>query len=335
MSTFSKTSFKTLNYNSFRPHYPPSFYAILARYIQQHGGTHLPVDTAVDLGCGTGVATYPLLNLARHVIGVDLSPGMIETANSLVDERLQQLGIAGPSSSSSPSSSATTPPPTIEFKCGAVEDFVNSGQRGEIQNGSVDLITAAQCIHWFKDYHVFFASAAQLLKSGGVLAYFYYIDPMIVDFSGPAREDKSKQEILQDAYSVYRKYAYDDPTLIGPHWEQPGRSILKHFCVDVNEQIPRDLYQDVVVNTFKAGADNVRADDSKDLDLKKLKIKLSEYVDYFSTYSGFHNFREKTGRADLLSSDFLKELVGVTGWDLDKTEIDLVWNTGYTFMTKK
>ena len=63
----------------------------------------------------------------------------------------------------------------------------------------------------------------------GVLAYFFYNDPKIVEFLGPAREDIPKEEILKLSYQVYNKYVYDDDNYIGQYWEQPGRNILKHF----------------------------------------------------------------------------------------------------------
>ncbi|KAI5957971.1 hypothetical protein KGF57_002779 [Candida theae] len=308
MATFSKSSFKTLNYNSFRPHYPPSFYKILSEYVQKGQNQHqLPVNKAIDLGCGTGVATYPLLNFVCDVIGLDLSPPMIETANSLIQQRLKDMGL-------------DSKDPKIAFKVGSAESFVNDQE--SVESGSIDLITAAQCIHWFQDYDSFFQSAAKLLKRGGTLAYFYYIDPMIIDFTGPSKGDK--EEILEKAYEIYLKFAYNDPNLIGPHWEQPGRDILKHFCEEVNSHIPQDQFTDVTINTYRASPKNPRAEESKDLDLKKLSISLHDYLAYFETYSGFHNYKEKSGNAGLIQTDFVKELVEATGWDLEKTAVDLV-----------
>ncbi|KAI3406825.2 hypothetical protein KGF56_000430 [Candida oxycetoniae] len=339
MSTFSKTNFKTVNYNSFRPQYPPSFYNILGRYVQKGVFQHqLPVERAIDLGCGTGVATYPLLNLAKRVIGLDLSPKMIETANSLVGKRLAELGVnetgaeTGAGSDDKTDSVSNALP--VVFKVGAVEDFINKQESG-ITEESVDLITAAECIHWFKDYKSFFQSSAQLLKKGGTLAYFFYVDPMIVNFTGCSRTDFSKKDILEKALHIYKKFAYEDLNYIGPYWEQPGRSILQNFCVDANAKIPRDLYEDIEIHTFKTSFDNSRANEKSDLDLARLNISLSDYIDYFETYSGFHSYVEHTGNADLLSKQFLNELLEATGWDLNETKIDLVWNTGYTFLRKK
>ncbi|RLV90483.1 Trans-aconitate 3-methyltransferase [Spathaspora sp. JA1] len=310
MTTFSKANFKTLQYNTFRPQYPSSFYSILSNYVAKP----LPLTNAIDLGCGTGVATYPLLNISSNVIGVDLSPSMVNTANSLMSSRLQELG--GDSKFN------------IKFIAGAVEEFVK--EDSELL-GQVDLITAGQCIHWFQDYDSFFANAAKLLAPGGVLAYFYYIDPIIVNFSNAG---ENKAEIINKAHEIYMKYAYDDPKLMGPHWEQPGRDILKHFCASVNEHIPNDLYTDVTINTFVPSVNKPFADEPVDLDLKKTGIKLQGYVDYLTTYSGLHNYIEATGDTKFLDR-FLQELEQATGWNRDTTVLDLVWNTGYTFIRKK
>ncbi|KAG2736927.1 hypothetical protein G9P44_001017 [Scheffersomyces stipitis] len=318
MSTFSKANFKTLNYNSFRPHYPPSFYKLLFNYVTKGDLTKLPIDKAIDLGCGTGVATYPLLNSSEHVIGLDLSPKMIQTADSLISERMEQLGISDQS--------------RITFKTGAVEDFVYQEPR-EIPNESVNLITAAQCIHWFRDYNAFFKNSAQLLKKGGTLAYWFYVDPVIVDFRGPYKGDKA--HVLSRTWQLYNKYIYEDANFVGPHWEQPGRTIIKNFTVEVNKHIPSELYDNVVINTFLPNSTDNKTPSEKDLNLSKLDITLEDYLNYLRTYSGYHNFQDATGDKvnvfELLLKDFETEL----GFDRNTTKVDLVWRTGYTFITKK
>lgn len=319
MTTFSKTGFKTLNYNSFRPHYPVSFYKILAEYVTKGQPSHLPISTAIDLGCGTGVATYPLLNLSQHAIGLDLSPSMIETANSLIDQRLAELEISDNS--------------RIAFKVGSTEDFVNQGAN-DIPHESVDLITAAQCIHWFQDYDSFFESAAKLLKKGGTLAYWYYVDPIITNVYGPGIS--SLPEKLRRAVDLYSKYVYDDERYIGPHWEQPGRNILKYNLKEVNERIPKQLYEDVTIQRYNpdpSEPDVLPGD--KDLCLIQKKVPISRFEQYLSTYSGFHNYKEATGNEENIIEKFFMELQNELGWDRETTEVDLVFNTGYTFLTKK
>lgn len=309
MATFSSATFKSLNYNSFRPHYPESFYLTLSKYM----GT-AKVKTAIDLGCGTGVATYPLLNISEKVIGVDLSPQMVSTANLLIKKRSEELGVSSD---------------RITFKTGAVESFLYEKQ-DEIRKNSIDLITAAQCIHWFQDYDKFFESSAQLLKSGGTLAYFFYVDPVITNFDG---NSENKGEILAKAAKIYNKYVYEDPNWIGSHWEQPGRGILANLCVEVNKHIPSDLYNDVKINTYLPS--DGKPITAEDLDLKKTGITLFDFMDYMGTYSALHAFDSKTNkRAEFLEA-FLSELERECGFDRNETKIDIIWNTGYTFMKRK
>lgn len=301
MATFSKSTFKAFNYSSFRPHYPASFYEILEKYT---GGR---VAKAIDLGCGTGVATYPLLNVANNVVGLDLSPGMIETANKLKQERLALLGIEDKS--------------VISFHVGTAEDFVKS-PTDDIRPGSVDLITAAQCIHWFQNYDEFFRSSSQLLKSGGTLAYWYYLDPVISD----VQTNGDKAAILKKASEVYDKFVYNDHRYLGPHWEQPGRSILKDELKDVDRHLTSD-FTDVVINKYRAGGDATNI-----LSLAKKGAKLQDFRNYLSTYSSYHNYKVATGDKDNLIQKFLDELEEVLGGDV---AFDLTWNTGYTFARKR
>jgi predicted TPR repeat methyltransferase len=51
----------------------------LAQALQQ-AGVHGPLDSVLDLGCGTGLCGPLLRPLTRHLTGVDLSPRMLEKA---------------------------------------------------------------------------------------------------------------------------------------------------------------------------------------------------------------------------------------------------------------
>jgi SAM-dependent methyltransferase len=322
MSTFSKTNFKTLNYNTFRPKYPPSFYKLLSQYATKGDEAKLPLKKSIDLGCGTGVATYPLLNISQQVIGLDLSSKMIEIANSLVEENTGNLGIDKS---------------RILYKTGGAEDFLQD-KSSSVEPGSIDLITAAQCIHWFQDFPKFFKNCHKILKLGGTLSYFFYLDPIIVDYHNPGQLDVDfdvKLPILHQAQKLYNQYIYEDPAYLGPHWEQPGRDILKHLCKQVNEVIPLELYEDITINTFLPDIDSGKVDASDlDLDLNRKNITPGELINYLSTYSSYHNFKEKTGDKIDVFGKLLQEFQTQLSWD-DNTTIDIVWNTGYTFIRKK
>lgn len=307
MTTFAKTGFKSINYNSFRPSYPPSFYDTL---IDFYGKKR--VGKTIDLGCGTGVATFPLLNFSDYVLGLDLSPLMIEAANKLKSERLAQMGISDES--------------RIEFQQGAVETMKQ-------ENESFDLITAAECVHWFQDFGLFFKAAAAMLKPNGVLAYWYYVDPVFVGFSGPYDQKRSKEEILQAALEIYAKYAYEDPKWLRDYWEQPGRNILRNGLKLVDEHIPEGLFKEVKIKKFNPDPRKPLEYSDDDLQLVKKDITLGHFIKYMTTFSSYHNFEEATGDKLGLEASVLKDFEAL-GWDKDETKVDVAWYSGYTFLRK-
>ncbi|OVF08979.1 putative trans-aconitate 3-methyltransferase [Clavispora lusitaniae] len=309
MTTFAKSAFDSVRYEAFRPHYPKSFYEILKKYCGRP-----KVSSTIDLGCGTGVASFPLLELSEKVVGLDLSPKMIETANQIKSDKLAQLGITDQS--------------RIAFKVSAVEDLDEPAQ-------SFDLITCAECIHWFKDFDSFFSAASNLLKPGGVLAYWYYADPVVVAFDGPYDQTRSKVAIADSASSIYRRFVYENPEFLGPHWEQPGRTVLKNFLVEVDKHIPYSKFENVKVNKYVPSTNGETKYAEDDLQISKQSINLQSFIQYISTYSSYHKYDENTGKGKEFLEKFIKAFEEELGWDREKTILDLEWYSGYTFMTRK
>lgn len=308
MSTFAKAGFKSVNYNSFRPHYPPSFYNLLMEYVGKP-----EVENTIDLGCGSGVALYPLLKFSKHVVGLDLSPPMIETANSLKSKKLAEIGISDEN--------------RIEFDVCAVEDF-------EAPPASFDLITAAECIHWFKDYPKFFEAAARQLRPNGVLAYWFYVDPNIVSFTGPSDTTKTTSELIAKAAKIYSDFVYEDPKYLGKHWEQPGRSIIKKLLKEVDSKIPSNLFADVKIKKYQPTLDGKLRPASDDLRLVRENITIVDFVNYISTYSLYHNYCEATQKGPELLEEITATFENELGWDREKTMLEAHWTSGYTFMRK-
>lgn len=132
---------------------------------------------------------------------------------------------------------------------------------------------------------------------------------------------KEKNGNLKKAFQIYSKYVYDDPKFIGPHWEQPGRNIIKNLCVEVNEAIPKDLYSDIKIQTYVPDFDgNVKPTDD-DLKLEKLNMLINDFIKYLNTYSGFHNYKDATGDKENLIELFLSECETELGWDREKPEL--------------
>ena len=314
MSAFQKKLFSTENYENFRPRYPEDFFGLLRAYngINKAGATFQSKESrALDLGCGTGVASYPLLEVIDNVIGIDPSHNMIAKADSLKQKFCEEKNIDHT---------------RIQFRVGRTEDLLYS-----VVPESFDLIIVAQCAHWF-DIDAFFKNSAALLKKGGTLAYWYYGDPFIVDFSSLSM---TKEQTLKEAAQMFDRYIYDDPNYIGPYWDFPGRKILRNDYKAINERIPFDSFENIYINNFHVDLRNKLYPSRGDLSIFRRQLLLQDFFSYLSTYSALSNFIEQTGDKENVMEKYLLELESKFGWDRKHTKIDVVWNSGYTFLHKK
>lgn len=126
-------------------------------------------DAAWDAGTGTGQAAVGLARLFTHVTATDPSKSQIERA---------------------------TPHARVTYR-------VAPAEHGGLDDSSVDLVTAAQAVHWF-DRPRFWAQVRRALRPNGVLAVWTYlmfeIEPTI-------------DEIVRQFYSG----------IVGPYWPPERR----------------------------------------------------------------------------------------------------------------
>lgn len=162
MSTFAQSNYAAHNYKNFRPVYPPQFY----EYLKKHFVSKPKL--AIDLGCGTGQATFELANLAESVVGVDNSATMIDQAR------------------------ASSHPDNVSFRVGNDRTFADG-----VSPDSVDLITVAEAAHWF-DLAPFYKKAHEILRKDGILAIWGYCDQTIQEY--PAVSD------ITEKYSYHPDY---------------------------------------------------------------------------------------------------------------------------------
>jgi SAM-dependent methyltransferase len=101
-------------------------------------GSSRKFGRALDVGCGAGLSTRPLDQLADRTFGVDVAESMVARA----------LGVA----------------PAAQFLVGRAEDL-------PIRGGSIGLITAAGSLNYTK-LDLFFPEAARVLDPGGALVVY-------------------------------------------------------------------------------------------------------------------------------------------------------------------
>ncbi|RMZ90728.1 hypothetical protein DV736_g2057, partial [Chaetothyriales sp. CBS 134916] len=109
------------------------------------------LGTLVDVGCGPGMATRQVGTLFDHAFGLDPGVSMIETATAL--------------------GGTTRIGEKIKFAIAAAEEIDVKLKELGVEEGTVDLITAATSAHWF-DLPKFYAAASRMLRSGGSIAFW-------------------------------------------------------------------------------------------------------------------------------------------------------------------
>lgn len=115
-------------------------------------------ELAWDCGTGNGQAATSLAERFARVVATDPSAEQIAHAS---------------------------PHPKVEYR-------IARERESGLSDGSVDLVTAAQALHWF-DCDAFFREARRVLRPGGVLAAWCYVDPRL--------DDPALDHVLQDYYA--------------------------------------------------------------------------------------------------------------------------------------
>lgn len=174
MSAYLETSFDSKSYQNNRPTYPLSLYNAIMSY--HSADTH----TLVDVGCGTGIATFPFLEYFDKAIGCDPSSKMLSSA----EEKRTTL--------------CESEQNRIEFKQVAAESLSTV-----IPENSVDMVVGAESIHWVK-HKQFFEEAYKILRPRGTLAFWFYVEPIFLDYP--------------EANKVFQQYVYEDKRYLGPYW---------------------------------------------------------------------------------------------------------------------
>lgn len=149
--------------------YRPSYPEALFDYLD----TWVPGHTlAWDCGAGSGQATIPLARRFSRVVATDISAAMLQHAPRH---------------------------PAVEYR-------VAPADASGLEDACVDLVTAAQALHWL-DTGTFYAEAARVLVPGGALAVWTY----------------GQQRLDEPALDLALRRFYTE--VMGPYWPAARRHV--------------------------------------------------------------------------------------------------------------
>jgi SAM-dependent methyltransferase len=115
----------------------PYFHPVVIERIRERLGIEEPVSRALDVGCGTGLSTRALIDIAGLVVGVDPSSEMLALAESMRG---------------------------IHFVAGAAEHI-------PVHDSSFDVLTLSSVFHWL-DQRKFLEEARRVLQESGHLLIY-------------------------------------------------------------------------------------------------------------------------------------------------------------------
>lgn len=317
MSVFSKKTFDTAAYVFGRPVYPKSFYQILKNYHETNQTSEKIGQRVLDIGCGPGTATFQMSQYLNEntistnsvlpyklFLGIDISSPMIQEANLELRKRQERKDI--------------NPNLDIKFDVCSYDGICQVYQH----LNKFDLITAAQCVHWF-DFHTFQEILYNdLLLPGGTIAIWGYADAILIDYP--------------DLDHITFDFAYSKDQ-IGPYWQQPGRNILRNLLKEYN--FDSNKFTHIEESYFNAC--DLRRDkqmfDRDDVFKMCMTCTLQQYEDYLKTYSSYHSWKldpRNSGKSDPCKT-YIDEIIKRHPELSRDSKVNLVWNTFYKFATKK
>lgn len=125
----------------------PYFHPVIIGRINEFLSIAKPLSSALDVGCGNGLSTVALQEIAQNVVGVDASAEMIALAS-------EENG---------------------------VKYFVAPAENLPFGENEFDLITLSQVFHWL-DRNKFLAEASRVLRPNGwLVAYDNYFSGQMIE----------------------------------------------------------------------------------------------------------------------------------------------------------
>lgn len=210
--------------------------------------------------------------------------------------------------------------PNVSYQSASAEDSPF------LEAGSVDLVVAAQAAHWF-DYPRLFPELSRVVRKGGTLAFFGYKDHVFVD--------------SPRATEILNHYGYGmEKELLGPYWQQPGRSITLNKLRAV--QPPESEWEDIQRIEYEPGTEGKGSGEGTMFLSRSMKV--GECKGYVRTWSAYHEWRaahddvksrDEGGEGDIVDIAFDEIAREVPEYaDMEK-EINLEWGSGLILARKR
>ncbi len=163
---------------------------------------------------------------------------------------------------------SSTKAQNVSFIQGNAEDLDSFG------DGSIDMVISSQAAHWF-DYSKVWPMLKRKMRAGGTLAFLGYKENVFVKYPRTTQ--------------VLNHYLYDpDVDFMGPHWEQPGRNILRDLFRAIVP--PETYFEDVQRREYEPKIQDSETVDQGERVMYKT-MNLGEMEGYTRTFSAYYRWQ--------------------------------------------
>ncbi|CAI4039582.1 hypothetical protein SMKI_08G2510 [Saccharomyces mikatae IFO 1815] len=288
-TSYLDKNFESSHYNDVRPSYPLSLVNEIMKF---HEG---PCKSLVDIGCGTGKATFLFEPYFEEVTGVDPSSAMLFIAEKVKNE----LKLSN----------------KIKFINSAAEDL------SSIQPETVDMVISAEAIHWC-NLEQLFHQVSSILRSDGTFAFWFYIQPEFVDV-GP------------EALDVYYKYGWSKNYMgryLDDNQREVllnyGGKKLRSLLSDQFKDIEVTIYSpsDTKASTVSA---------EKNQFLWQTTITLNQFKEFVKSWSLYSSWTKDNPHEPDIADTFVNELKEVCHCENLDVPLKVEWSTFYYLCRKR
>ncbi|EGX96219.1 S-adenosylmethionine-dependent methyltransferase, putative [Cordyceps militaris CM01] len=248
----------------------PSYPASLFKTVLNYHNAQNSNGTLLDLGCGHGLISRALSPKFGKTIATDPSLGMVTQAKSMTTDS------------------------KIEIRKAQAEDL------SFLSDESVDLVVSGQAAHWF-DYDKAWPEIARVTKPGGSMAFWGYKDNVLLGHR--------KANVIFDKFSYGEQDVAPGIESMAPHWEQPGRSMVRRLLADVVP--PAEQWEKVQRILYDVDAEATEVDIADALMVQETTLGgFESYVRTASSYIGWKEAHpERRSRADGGEGDIVDMLM--------------------------